>query len=35
VGRNILSLPLFPSMTRDDVSRVAQQLASILETHLR
>jgi dTDP-4-amino-4,6-dideoxygalactose transaminase len=35
VGRNILSLPLFPAMTRDDVARVAQRLTSILEAHLR
>ena len=35
VGRNILSLPLFPAMTRDDVARVSQHLTSILEAHLR
>ena len=32
-GRNILTLPLFPAMTRADVSRVVRALASILETH--
>ena len=32
-GRNILTLPLFPAMVREDVSRVVQALASILETH--
>jgi len=32
-GRNILTLPLFPTMTRADVSRVVRALASILETH--
>ena len=32
-GRNILTLPLFPAMTRDDVSRVVRTLALVLETH--
>jgi dTDP-4-amino-4,6-dideoxygalactose transaminase len=35
VGRNILTLPLFPAMTRRDVERVAQHLTSILQTHPR
>lgn len=30
VCRNILTLPLFPTMTREDVSRVAQELAAVL-----
>lgn len=30
VGRNILTLPLFPAMTRADVGRVAEALAAIL-----
>jgi dTDP-4-amino-4,6-dideoxygalactose transaminase len=30
VGRGILSLPLFPAMTRDDVARVADALTAIL-----
>ena len=33
VGRNILTLPLFPAMARDDVSRVVRALASILRKH--
>ena len=32
-GRNILTLPLFPAMTRADVSRVVRELAAILESH--
>ncbi len=32
-GRNILTLPLFPTMTEDDVSRVATQLAALLRQH--
>jgi dTDP-4-amino-4,6-dideoxygalactose transaminase len=35
VGRNILTLPLFPTMARSDVERVVQQLASILQLHQR
>jgi dTDP-4-amino-4,6-dideoxygalactose transaminase len=35
VGRNILTLPLFPAMTRRDVERVAQHLTFILQTHQR
>lgn len=34
-GRNILSLPLFPAMTRADVERVADTLGHILERHRR
>ena len=30
-GRNLLTLPLFPSMERSDVARVVSSLASILE----
>ena len=30
IGRNILTLPLFPAMTRDDVTRVATALTTIL-----
>jgi dTDP-4-amino-4,6-dideoxygalactose transaminase len=32
-GRNILTLPLFPTMDPSDVSRVVRALATILETH--
>jgi dTDP-4-amino-4,6-dideoxygalactose transaminase len=32
-GRNILTLPLFPAMTRADVARVVDTLAAILQTH--
>ena len=35
VCRNILSLPLFPAMTRADVSRVVDALTSILSSHLK
>ena len=30
-GRNLLTLPLFPAMTRSDVTRVVRALAAILE----
>jgi dTDP-4-amino-4,6-dideoxygalactose transaminase len=33
VCRNILTLPLFPAMTREDVVRVVETLTSILKTH--
>jgi dTDP-4-amino-4,6-dideoxygalactose transaminase len=32
-GRNILTLPLFPAMTRADVARVVRSLAAILANH--
>jgi len=32
-GRNILTLPLFPAMTRVDVARVVTTLTAILEAH--
>ena len=32
-GRNILTLPLFPAMTRADVARVVDALTAILRTH--
>jgi dTDP-4-amino-4,6-dideoxygalactose transaminase len=32
-GRNILTLPLFPAMTRADVARVVTTLTAILEAH--
>ena len=35
VGRNILTLPLFPAMTGDDVVRVVEQLSAILQAHVR
>ena len=35
VGRNILTLPLFPAMARADVPRVVRTLASILRRHLK
>jgi dTDP-4-amino-4,6-dideoxygalactose transaminase len=35
VGRNILTLPLFPGMTSADVARVVENLAAILQAHLR
>ena len=34
-GRNILTLPLFPTMTTADVTRVAAALTSILRSHQR
>jgi dTDP-4-amino-4,6-dideoxygalactose transaminase len=34
-GRNILTLPLFPSMTRADVARVVGALTAILSRHAR
>ncbi|MFY9925773.1 MAG: DegT/DnrJ/EryC1/StrS aminotransferase family protein [Opitutaceae bacterium] len=34
-GRNLLTLPLFPAMTRSDVSRVVRALAAVLQTHLK
>jgi dTDP-4-amino-4,6-dideoxygalactose transaminase len=33
VGRNILTLPLFPAMTPADVARVVEQLVAILQAH--
>ena len=33
VCRNILTLPLFPAMTRTDVTRVVDALAGILQAH--
>jgi len=33
VCRNILTLPLFPAMSRGDVDRVAEALTSVLSTH--
>lgn len=33
VARDILTLPLFPAMTRDDVARVVDNLAAILADH--
>jgi dTDP-4-amino-4,6-dideoxygalactose transaminase len=35
VCRNILTLPLFPSMMRDDVARVVETLTEILQAHAR
>jgi dTDP-4-amino-4,6-dideoxygalactose transaminase len=35
VCRNILTLPLFPAMMRDDVARVVETLTEILTTHRR
>ena len=35
VCRNILTLPLFPAMTRADVTRVVDTLAGILQAHLK
>jgi dTDP-4-amino-4,6-dideoxygalactose transaminase len=32
-GRNLLTLPLFPAMTRADVARVVQNLTRVLATH--
>ncbi|MEO8196207.1 MAG: DegT/DnrJ/EryC1/StrS aminotransferase family protein [Thermoanaerobaculia bacterium] len=34
-GRNILTLPLFPTMTLEDVQRVARNLMEILQAHSR
>jgi dTDP-4-amino-4,6-dideoxygalactose transaminase len=33
VGRNILTLPLFPAMVRSDVARVVRALVASLKTH--
>jgi dTDP-4-amino-4,6-dideoxygalactose transaminase len=33
VGRNILSLPLYPTMTTADVTRVVESLLAILQSH--
>jgi dTDP-4-amino-4,6-dideoxygalactose transaminase len=35
VARNILTLPLFPAMTRTDVARVVENLVAILEAGLK
>lgn len=35
VGRNILTLPLFPAMTPADVTRVVEQLVEILQAHVK
>ena len=35
VCRNILTLPLFPAMTRTDVARVVENLAAVLQAHLK
>lgn len=35
VGRNILTLPLFPAMTPADVARVVEQLVAILQAHVK
>lgn len=34
-GRNLLTLPLFPAMTRDDVARVVDALTKTLRRHLQ
>jgi dTDP-4-amino-4,6-dideoxygalactose transaminase len=34
-GRNLLTLPLFPAMTRADVARVVENLVAILQAHQR
>jgi dTDP-4-amino-4,6-dideoxygalactose transaminase len=34
-GRNLLTLPLFPAMTRADVARVVDALVTILQEHQR
>ena len=35
VCRNILTLPLFPTMTRDEVARVVDSLSNVLNAHLK
>ncbi len=35
IGRNILTLPLFATMTNDDVARVARELINVLQAHLK
>lgn len=35
VGRNILTLPLFPAMTPADVTRVVEHLVAILQAHVK
>jgi dTDP-4-amino-4,6-dideoxygalactose transaminase len=35
VGRNILTLPLFPALTRADIARVVESLLAILQAHRR
>jgi dTDP-4-amino-4,6-dideoxygalactose transaminase len=32
-GRNLLTIPLFPAMTRADVARVVEALTGILKAH--
>jgi len=34
-GRNLLTLPLFPAMTHDDVARVVAALTQTLRNHLK
>jgi len=34
-GRNILTLPLFPTMTRAEVERVVDRLVTVLTAHLK
>jgi dTDP-4-amino-4,6-dideoxygalactose transaminase len=33
IGRSILTLPLFPGMTDEDIGRIARGLAEILKNH--
>ena len=35
IGRSILTLPLFPGMTDEDINRIASALAGILKKHLK
>lgn len=34
-GRTLLTLPLFPALTRDDVARVARTFTGVLEAHVK
>ncbi len=35
LGRDLLTLPLFPTLTTDDVDRVVASLVGVLQTHVR
>ena len=35
IGRSIITLPLFPTLTESDVDRIVAAVAHVLETHLK
>jgi len=35
IGRGIMTLPLFPTLTEDDVDRIVAAVAHVLENHLK